>query len=85
MQGNIAAVKSVLPNMEHRSCIRHMYANFKKHNKEERLVECYQGASKAITESEFQYWMNKLKKKDEEAYHWLYAKDSKLWTKSHYL
>lgn len=34
-----------------------------KDNKEYRLVEYYWGATRPIAESEFQYWMNEIKKK----------------------
>lgn len=65
MQGITSVVKFMGPNLEHRLCTRHIFINFKKHNKRERLVDNYYGAIRVTIESEFQYWMNELKNKDE--------------------
>lgn len=49
------------PNVNHRFCVRHLYANFQKIHKGY-LKNCFWNASRSTTKKEFYGWMSEIAK-----------------------
>ncbi|KAL7189163.1 hypothetical protein ACSBR1_038933 [Camellia fascicularis] len=80
------AFEEVMPNVEHRFCMRHIYSNFRAKFKGIELRDLLWKAATAGIVREFEFHMNKLKEMDpeEKAYNWLRKIDPTLWTRSHF-
>ncbi|CAL2265844.1 unnamed protein product [Prunus armeniaca] len=65
----------VVPQAQHRCCVRHMYGNFKDKFKGKGLKDLLWSAARASNMYEFEVEMNKLKDMNGAAYHWLMSKD----------
>ncbi|TVU29221.1 hypothetical protein EJB05_20779, partial [Eragrostis curvula] len=75
-------VKIVLPQAEHRYCLRHFYANFSAAGfKGPLLKQLMDRAAYAYKEYDFQQAMDKIKKVNAKAWKWLCDIDSKHWSK----
>lgn len=70
MQGSIEAFKQLMPNVEQRFCLRHMYANFNKTYKGKEYKDLFWEAASAYTIPEFNEKMAKMQSVDKEAYEW---------------
>ncbi|KAL7237581.1 hypothetical protein ACSBR2_003812 [Camellia fascicularis] len=83
-KGLVPAFEEVMPNVEHRFCMRHIYSNFRAKFKGIELRDLLWKAAVAGTVREFEFHMNKLKEMDpkEKAYNWLRKIDPTLWTRS---
>ncbi|XP_039683818.1 uncharacterized protein [Medicago truncatula] len=81
-KGLIPVLEKWSDRLEHRLCLRHLYANFKKKFGGGSLIrDLMMGAAKATY---FQAWdakMNELKKVDHAAWEWLRGHNPKLWCK----
>ncbi|XP_034229448.1 uncharacterized protein LOC117638427 [Prunus dulcis] len=71
----------VVPQAQHRWCVRHMYGNFKDKFKGEGLKDLLWSATRATNRYEFQVEMNKLKDMNGAAYDWLMSKDLDKWAR----
>ncbi|KAL3525267.1 hypothetical protein ACH5RR_013639 [Cinchona calisaya] len=60
----------LLPDAEHRMCLRHMYNNFKKVHSGLALKDWIWAAAKATTVNKFTFLMESLKEFDEGAFKW---------------
>ncbi|CAB4306440.1 unnamed protein product [Prunus armeniaca] len=65
----------VVPQAQHRWCVRHMYGNFKEKYKGKGLKDLLWSAARAPDCHDFEVEMNKLKEMDGDAYNWLMGKD----------
>ncbi|XP_028112499.1 uncharacterized protein LOC114310647 [Camellia sinensis] len=85
-KGLVLAFEEIMPNVEHRFCMRHIYLNFIVKFKGIELRDLLWKAAAASTMREFEFHMNKLKEMDseEKAYKWLRKMDPALWTRSHF-
>ncbi|RYR13129.1 hypothetical protein Ahy_B04g070283 isoform D [Arachis hypogaea] len=73
------------PSVEHRLCLRHLYANCKKaYGGGTVLRDLILSIAKAIYVEEWERRMNLLKEKNRDCYDKLMGVDPKLWTKSHF-
>ncbi|KAK2405578.1 hypothetical protein QL285_054800 [Trifolium repens] len=81
-KGLMNVFEEIFDRVEHRLCLRHLYANFKKKFGGGTLIrDLMMGAAKATY---FQAWeakMNELKAIDKKAWDWLMAVDTKTWCK----
>ncbi|KAK2434921.1 hypothetical protein QL285_020024 [Trifolium repens] len=81
-KGLMAVFEEMFDRVEHRLCLRHLYANFKKKFGGGTLIrDLMMGDAKATY---FQAWeakMNELKAIDKKAWDWLMAVDTKTWCK----
>ncbi|CAL9026376.1 unnamed protein product [Prunus brigantina] len=71
----------VVPQAQHRWCVRHMYGNFKDKFKGKGLKDLLWSAVRASNRYEFEVEMNKLKDMNGAAYDWLMSKDLDKWAR----
>ncbi|XP_074342630.1 uncharacterized protein LOC141680252 [Apium graveolens] len=81
-KGLINALMNVVPNVEHKLCVMHIYNNMKKVHKGRGLMSLLWLATKATTEYSFNKHMDALKKLSKKAYDWLMEKPRSQWTRS---
>ena len=82
MQGLIEAVKTWLPQAEHRHCTRHLYANFKRKWNGLEYRRLFWGAASSTIEQNFNNKMNEIKQLDEEAHKYLMDRNPSSWSKA---
>ena len=61
LQGLVETFKQLMPGVEHRFCVRHLYANFKSLYKGKDLKDLVWAAACAYTVQEWEENMNKIK------------------------
>ncbi|KAK8943070.1 hypothetical protein KSP39_PZI008986 [Platanthera zijinensis] len=83
-KGLIRAVEELLPNAEHRFCVRHMYNNFKQIHKGLQLKSLLWKAASASRLVDFNSEMEKMKTFNIEAYNWVRARHPRNWARSHF-
>lgn len=76
--------KDLMPNVEHRFCMRHIYANFRKVFKGKELKDAMWRAVLVGTVWEHDAYMKKIEKMDVVAYNWLKKIPQEQWSKSHF-
>ncbi|GAU26656.1 hypothetical protein TSUD_314310 [Trifolium subterraneum] len=79
-KGLIPVFEEMFERVEHRLCLRHLYANFKKKfGGGTAIRDLMMGAAKATYQQAWDKKMNELKALDKKAWEWLIAHDPKLW------
>lgn len=82
------AIEHLMPNAEHKHCLRHLYNNFRLKHKGIALKRLMFEAGKETRECDFVKVMEKTKVVDEAAYQWCQARNSVRWSrafiKAHY-
>ena len=75
----------ILPNVEHRHCVRHLHNNFKKRHPGETIKDMFWGCARATYVNRFKAEMETLKQYDESAHKWLMDNTSpRHWSRSHF-
>ncbi|KAK8604282.1 hypothetical protein V6N13_099229 [Hibiscus sabdariffa] len=79
-------MSEVFTYAKHRTCVRHLYSNFKKkeHFKGKNLKDALWKATRATYVKEFEDVMAELKALSVPAFDWLKGKDPAQWSKSHF-
>ncbi|KAK8628151.1 hypothetical protein V6N13_063863 [Hibiscus sabdariffa] len=72
----------ILPNVEHRFCARHMYANWKKENSGHDMQQLFWACCKATTEAEFHKHSARMATLKDTALSSLLKRDPKHWSKA---
>ncbi|XP_065623857.1 uncharacterized protein LOC136065100 [Quercus suber] len=72
----------LMPGVDHRFCVRHLYNNFSKDHKGKLLKDRMWAAARATNMSEFQFEMGKIKKLNIKAWEWLVGKEPRFWTRA---
>ncbi|KAJ6853216.1 uncharacterized protein M6B38_251800 [Iris pallida] len=80
-KGLLDVFHNLLPNAEHRFCVRHIYDNFKKKHPGSKLKYLLWEASETYTLIYFEKAMNKIMKVSKEAYEWLDKLPAGQWSK----
>ncbi|XP_050880746.1 uncharacterized protein LOC127084361 [Lathyrus oleraceus] len=81
-QGLVAVFEELSDTIEHRLCLRHLYANFKKRFGGGALIrDLMMGAAKATYYQAWVQKMNELKNADPNAWTWLMVVPTKSWCK----
>ncbi|CAI9268268.1 unnamed protein product [Lactuca saligna] len=83
-KGLLEAVKEVLLYAEHRQCVRHIYANFKKSYKGEEYKDLFWAAAGCTVEPEFISVMERLKAIDVGAYEYLMSHNPSSWSRAYF-
>ncbi|VVA24686.1 PREDICTED: LOC18777017 isoform, partial [Prunus dulcis] len=83
-KGLIPAMQTVLPNIEHRMCVRHLYNNFNGQHTGLALKHLLWVAARATTLPWWEAEMDNLKKEDADAWGWLIERPVKNWSRSHF-
>lgn len=77
-------ISELFSEVEHRFCVRHMYANFfDKGFKGKILKDLLQRATKSTTVANFRQWIQQIHQLSEVTYKWLMERNLSNWTKSH--
>ncbi|KAK3218408.1 hypothetical protein Dsin_012378 [Dipteronia sinensis] len=83
-KGLVESIGDIWPNCEHRFCVRHMYANFKKKFKDNKIRGKMWKAARSTTVDDFQICMAEIKKLNEKAWEWLNEISPSQWSKSYF-
>ncbi|KAL5579525.1 hypothetical protein UlMin_011967 [Ulmus minor] len=83
-KGLVQVLEELLPEAEHRYCVRHIYNNFNNKNKGEALRSEVWAIAKCTTVAAFSTVMERIKTIDKAAYEWLASKRAKEWSRSHF-
>ncbi|VVA39758.1 PREDICTED: transposon [Prunus dulcis] len=78
------ALGDLLPNAEHRHCVRHFYNNFKTSHSGLTLKQIMWDAARATTIPWWQCHMERMKQESEVAWKWLHPKSAVHWSRSHF-
>ncbi|KAK3010124.1 hypothetical protein RJ639_010723 [Escallonia herrerae] len=65
-KGLVESFMDLLPTTEHRFCMRHLYANFKKKRSGKKVKDYLWNAVKAGTVNDFNYWIGKIRNLDKD-------------------
>uniref|UniRef100_A0A2N9GEU7 SWIM-type domain-containing protein n=1 Tax=Fagus sylvatica TaxID=28930 RepID=A0A2N9GEU7_FAGSY len=85
LDGLTESFKDVCPNMDHRACVRHIYANFRDSgHRGKALKDKLWAAASAYTEFEFDAHMAELKKLSPPAYEYLSKIPVATWSRSRF-
>ncbi|KAK8631685.1 hypothetical protein V6N13_028467 [Hibiscus sabdariffa] len=85
-KGLMDGISELFPNDEHRTCVRHLYLNFKNRSgfQGKTLKDALWKAARATYMKEFTNSMTQMRAISEEAFDWLQKKDPAQWSKSHF-
>ncbi|KAL0419922.1 UNVERIFIED_CONTAM: hypothetical protein Sradi_1405700 [Sesamum radiatum] len=90
-KGLVEALKDLVPESEHRFCLRHMYENFKVKFKSVELKEYFWKAASTANRREFDFFMKKIEELDpkmkdevETASEWLKRINPQHWARSYF-
>ncbi|KAK8714515.1 hypothetical protein V6N13_149705 [Hibiscus sabdariffa] len=85
-KGLMEGISELFPNAEHRTCVRHLYSNFKNRSgfQGKTLKDALWKAARATYMKEFTDSMTQMRVISEEAFDWLQKKDPAQWSKSHF-
>ncbi|GKC13429.1 hypothetical protein Tco_1010211 [Tanacetum coccineum] len=83
-KGLTKAIKNVMPLVEHRQCTRNIYKGFRKQYNGVEFKNQFWAASKASYLELFNKIMNKIKRGNPSAYHYLVDKNPKTWSRAYF-
>ncbi|KAG8371475.1 hypothetical protein BUALT_Bualt13G0091400 [Buddleja alternifolia] len=83
-KGLMPALYELLPDIEHRFCVMHMYNNFKKQHPGLALKDRFCNLTRATTVNQFRFQMDSLKDFDEGAHKWISEVLPKHWSRSNF-
>ncbi|CAL8128220.1 unnamed protein product [Prunus armeniaca] len=83
-KGLLRAVEDLVPSVEHRHCVRHLYNNFKKGHNGMALKQILWEAARATTIPGFKAHMTRMEIEDGRAIGWFDDKPAKHWSRSHF-
>ncbi|KAI8566916.1 hypothetical protein RHMOL_Rhmol02G0079600 [Rhododendron molle] len=81
-KGLVETFNQMLPSVDHRFCVRHMYANFKLLYKGKDLKDLLWAAARSYTVQEWDDHMQQIKAINKEAFEWLMKVPANLWSRS---
>ncbi|XP_059432442.1 uncharacterized protein LOC132165776 [Corylus avellana] len=81
-KGLMEAIEYLMPDVEHRLCVRHLHANFKnKGYKGKAYKDALWGAARVINENQFKYYMSVIKGIDTAANEYIANVNPKMWSR----
>ncbi|KAL5572969.1 hypothetical protein UlMin_022566 [Ulmus minor] len=83
-KGLVEAIAVLWERCEHRNCVRHLYANFKKRFRGDKIRYKIWQATRCSNVNDFNNVMEDIKGISESAWLWLSDKLASTWTKSHF-
>lgn len=81
----LEVVKERIPEVEHRQCARHIYANFKKKFDGEHYKKLFWAAVSSTTIPQFEEAMDGIKKLNPNTYDHLIEREPKYWSKAFFV
>lgn len=82
MKGLLPAIDELLPNVEQRFCVRHLYSNFRKRYSGKALKDLMWKAAKASYHQEWEKTMREIRSINPEAHKYLMRTPPRHWSKS---
>ncbi|XP_039138855.1 uncharacterized protein LOC120276195 [Dioscorea cayenensis subsp. rotundata] len=84
--GLVDALMELVPNVEHRNCVRHLYTNLKSqpNTKGKAIKDCLWKVARATYMKEFEDAMSKMRSLSKAAHKWILGKDPRQWSKAHF-
>ncbi|KAL5572511.1 hypothetical protein UlMin_022108 [Ulmus minor] len=83
-KGLVQAIGNLFEHAEHRHCVRHFYANFKRNYTRDLMrVKLWQ-AAKSSTVEDFNESLEEIRELNEGAFEWLKEKPATSWSRSHF-
>ncbi|XP_016647160.1 PREDICTED: uncharacterized protein LOC107880369 [Prunus mume] len=83
-KGLSIAIAELIPNAEHRHCVRHFYNNFKGSHPGLTLKQILWDAARETTIPWWKCQMERMKMESEAAWKWLHPKPAQHWSRSHF-
>ncbi|CAN1177438.1 hypothetical protein LINPERHAP2_LOCUS33098, partial [Linum perenne] len=84
-KGLLNALRSVVPNTEHRCCVRHLWTNLQRTlGGTQKTKDLFWLAARSTYEAEFEKWMSQLKGCNLETYNWLMEKPFSQWSRCYF-
>ena len=83
-KGLVEAIGELWEHCEHRFCVRHLYANFKKKFKIDMIRNKVWQAARSSKVEDFVEVMEQIRRIDERAWRWLTEKPATQWSRSHF-
>ncbi|KAK8701753.1 hypothetical protein V6N13_020132 [Hibiscus sabdariffa] len=83
-EGLVEGLPEVFPHLEHRTCVRHLYMNFKLKFIGKALKDALWKAARATYLREFEVALSEMQALSRKAHEWLVGKDPRNWSKSHF-
>lgn len=83
-QGLLPAIDELLPGVDQRYCVRHLYANFRKKFPGKQLKDLMWKAAKATYPQQWERYMQELRKVNEEAFRHLIKIPPRFWSRSRF-
>ena len=83
-QGLVPTLQEIIPNCEHRLCVKHLYGNFRKKYPGGEMKATLWRAARASRVEEFKIAMEAMKQLNEEAFNEMMALGPKMWARSAY-
>ncbi|KAL5580959.1 hypothetical protein UlMin_013401 [Ulmus minor] len=83
-KGLVEAIGELWEHCEHRFCVRHLYANFKKKFKNDIIRNKVWQAARSSKVEDFVEVMEQIRRIDERAWRWLNEKPATQWSRSHF-
>jgi hypothetical protein len=78
----IEALEELMSSLEHRYCVKHLHANFKRKGfKGKEYKDALWGAVKAPNKIQFKYYLEVIKGMDQREYNYLERVDPKMWSR----
>lgn len=74
----------LLPKVQHRHCVKHLYDNFKKDNPGLALKQKVWEIAKATYVEKYLHLMEQMKEENKNAYDWISKLAAHFWTRSHF-
>ncbi|XP_059446405.1 uncharacterized protein LOC132177948 [Corylus avellana] len=84
-KGLLNAMENLMPGLEHRFCLRHLHANFKKQGfKGKAYKDALDGAAHAANEVQFKYFLSVIRGMSEAAFDYISKIDPRMWSRKSY-
>ncbi|KAL4289499.1 hypothetical protein GQ457_14G002690 [Hibiscus cannabinus] len=83
-KGLVDAIAELFPHSEHRTCVRHLYTNFKSEdfNKGKHLKDLFWKAARSTIVSDFKDTLEEIKSVSSKSYDWLVKTNPEQWCKA---
>ncbi|GMI78131.1 hypothetical protein HRI_001482400 [Hibiscus trionum] len=81
-KGLVDVLRELFPHSNHRTCVRHLYNNFKKQHSGKAFKDGLWKAVRATYDREYEDAMSEVKSLSRDAYDWLSEKDPRNWSKA---
>lgn len=83
-KGLVPAIEELLPSVEYRFCLQHIFSNYRKEHRGKNLKDLLFKTARASNFAKYENEMERLRNKSEKAYQWAMGKPYKHWCKAYW-